>query len=530
MPDVLGGAGGKKRQKKHAEEKKSFRPGDLPPRRGREWNPGAGPRPERDEKKRSGDENDGGGGGGGGGSDARLSNVWYEASETLALPPAVAKRAKEPSQREMDEKERVARGALEERTAAYERLQARGNSADTRWLSSVRASGTAADKIAAATVLAQEDPVANLKSLESLLSLLEKARVKGGKRGAVQAVAALQELFRDALLHPDRKLKYFSEQPLTRAADAPNERKRLMYWHVEDLVKRAYSRFVNALDALSRDPLPVLKEKSVKAAYELLRSRPENEKALLDVIVNKLGDPQRRTASNAAHFLLEIVSKEHPAMKRVVAREVEAFCFRRGVGLKSQYYAAVLLNQFPLNHGEDGKKLASQLVEFYFSLFKVLHARSKVRSIQKCFTHRPVSTLDRVSFQLTGELFLYGTALQMASSGTLLLLFRDPAGGLAKLRAKLTETFPGATTRQTHIAHSTLLRAFPSAPEEEDGEREGGDGRRERARDAAARGVSAACERWSARIEGVKVRVNEAWFVREERFSSLDGARCSFRL
>ena len=419
MPDVLGGAGGKKRQKKHAEEKKSFRPGDLPPRRGREWNPGAGPRPERDEKKRSGDENDGGGGGGGGGSDARLSNVWYEASETLALPPAVAKRAKEPSQREMDEKERVARGALEERTAAYERLQARGNSADTRWLSAVRASGTAADKIAAATVLAQEDPVANLKSLESLLSLLEKARVKGGKRGAVQAVAALQELFRDALLPPDRKLKYFSEQPLTRAADAPNERKRLMYWHVEDLVKRAYSRFVNALDALSRDPLPVLKEKSVKAVYELLRSRPENEKALLDVIVNKLGDPQRRTASNAAHFLLEIVSKEHPAMKRVVAREVEAFCFRRGVGLKAQYYAAVLLNQFPLNHGEDGKKLASQLVEFYFSLFKVLHARSKVRSIQKCFTHRPVSTLDRVSFQLTGELFLYGTTLSSWTGGWL---------------------------------------------------------------------------------------------------------------
>jgi hypothetical protein len=35
-----------------------------------------------------------------------------------------------------------------------------------------------------------------------------------------------------------------------------------------------------------------------------------------------------------------------------------------------------------------------------------------VRSIQKFFTHRPVSTFDRVPFQLTGELFLYGTALR----------------------------------------------------------------------------------------------------------------------
>ena len=32
----------------------------------------------------------------------------------------------------------------------------------------------------------------------------------------------------------------------------------------------------------------------------------------------------------------------------------------------------------------------------------------QVRSIQTCFTHRSVSTLDRVPFQLTGELFLYG--------------------------------------------------------------------------------------------------------------------------
>ena len=196
------------------------------------------------------------------------------------------------------------------------------------------------------------------------------------RRQSVQAIAALQELFRDALLPPNRKLRYFSEQPLSASGAAPHERKRLLYWHVEDLVKRAYARFTNALDALSRDPLPVLKEKSLKAAYELLRSRPEGEREMLSILVNKLGDPQRRTASNAAHVLIELVSKEHPAMKRVVAREVEAFCFRRGVGLKAQYYAAVLLNQFPLNHSQEGTKLAAQLVEFYFSLFQTLHRRS----------------------------------------------------------------------------------------------------------------------------------------------------------
>ena len=35
----------------------------------------------------------------------------------------------------------------------------------------------------------------------------------------------------------------------------------------------------------------------------------------------------------------------------------------------------------------------------------------QARSIQKFFTHRPVSTFDRIPFQLTDELFLYGMAL-----------------------------------------------------------------------------------------------------------------------
>ena len=42
----------------------------------------------------------------------------------------------------------------------------------------------------------------------------------------------------------------------------------------------------------------------------------------------------------------------------------------------------------------------------------VVRAAFQVRSIQKFFTHRPVSTFDRVPFQLTGELFLYGMALR----------------------------------------------------------------------------------------------------------------------
>jgi ribosome biogenesis protein MAK21 len=108
---VLGGAGGKSSKgKKNApeEKKRALRPGDLPPRRGRAWNPGAGPRPERE-----------GGGGGGDGENQRLSNVWHEASDSLALPSKAVKNAKELPQKDIHAKESVAIKALEERTAHH---------------------------------------------------------------------------------------------------------------------------------------------------------------------------------------------------------------------------------------------------------------------------------------------------------------------------------------------------------------------------------------------------------------------------
>jgi len=274
----------------------------------------------------------------------------------------------------LEEKERIAKEAIREREKQHEKLTARKTGGGFQNL--VRTTGTASDKIASNTIAVQDDATANLKQLESLLELCEKARLKGGKRGAAQAIQALEELFKSALLPSDRKLKYFADQNLKDSDKFPHERKRLMYWYVEDYIKRCYHRFVQSLEALSKDPLVILKEKSMKCAFGLLVNKPEAELQLLRLLTNKLGDPQRKMASNASHLLLEVTVK-HPMMKSIVAREVEQFMFRRGVSLKAQYYGAVLLNQMPLSHKGDGPKLAKQLVETYFSLFQFLYDKSR---------------------------------------------------------------------------------------------------------------------------------------------------------
>lgn len=108
----------------------------------------------------------------------------------------------------------------------------------------------------------------------------------------------------------------------------------------------------------------------------------------------------------------------------------------------------------------------------------------------------------------------------LVKSGALLLLFRDPNGDLARFRDELRTAFPSAPTKQPTIAHCTLLRAFP---ETSDALTSGSSGR-------ALADAKALCARWTARVRGTRVRVDRAWLVREERFSSIDGARRAFKM
>lgn len=71
----------------------------------------------------------------------------------------------------------------------------------------------------------------------------------------------------------------------------------------------------------SRDNLAFIKEKAVKAIYDLLRSNPEQEALLLSALVDKLGDPSRKIASNVG--LLSLMSD---SMQIIACRETSASC------------------------------------------------------------------------------------------------------------------------------------------------------------------------------------------------------------
>ncbi|XP_024383278.1 protein SLOW WALKER 2 [Physcomitrium patens] len=300
------------------------------------------------------------------------ASLWYE-GVTAAVANPKAKAATDVSAGEIptegeeffESKRKEAEELMEKAVSDYEK--SRSKDSDTRWLMTARRSGTSSDKVAAMTVMLQDNPMLNLRTLDALIGMVTS---KGGKRHAAIGIDALKELFLSSLL-PDRKLKYLNQQPLSSLASSKEGSTLLLYWYFEDCVKRRYERFVGALEEATKDTLSFLKEKALKTVFELLKAKPEQERRLLSALVNKLGDPERKVASNAS-YLLSCLLTTHPVMKAVVVEEVDSFLFRPHVGNRARYYAAVFLNQIMLAKRGDGPMVAKKLINLYFALFRTV--------------------------------------------------------------------------------------------------------------------------------------------------------------
>ncbi|KAM0002227.1 hypothetical protein Hdeb2414_s0336g00870971 [Helianthus debilis subsp. tardiflorus] len=75
-----------------------------------------------------------------------------------------------------------------------------------------------------------------------------------------------------------------------------------------------YERYIFALEEASKDVLSTHKDKALKTIYALLKSKSKQERRLLSALVNKLGDPKNKVASNADYLLSKLLS-DHPNMK-----------------------------------------------------------------------------------------------------------------------------------------------------------------------------------------------------------------------
>jgi ribosome biogenesis protein MAK21 len=243
------------------------------------------------------------------------------------------------------------------------------------------ASGTLEDKVSALTLVIQESPLHTIKAFENLLGLARKK----SRNQAIMALGALKDLLGSGVvLPPERKLRAFARQPALISAlqgegadwkegdNLPNGLKEvhLMSWAYEDWLKRTYFELLKVLEGWCNDEVEYARNRAVTFVWELLKEKPEQEENLLRLLVNKLGDTDRKVASRASYLLLQL-QVTHPLMKKIIVDAIESeLLFRPGQSSHAKYYAIITLNQTVLSPKEPD--VAGKLLDIYFSMFVVL--------------------------------------------------------------------------------------------------------------------------------------------------------------
>ncbi|XP_075718425.1 CCAAT/enhancer-binding protein zeta [Rhinoderma darwinii] len=271
----------------------------------------------------------------------------------------------------------LAQKLYEHEVNLYKNKKALQKGANTVWMKTVVSTGTLADRMAAMTVLIQDAPVHTLQFVENLVNLVRK---KGSKRQNIMALDTFKDLLHSDLLPENRKLHTFVQHPFNNLEQVSSGNRdardrRLILWYFEEQLKQNVSEFVKVLETLTHDSLIATKAKSLNVIHELLCSKPEEEKTLLVLLVNKLGDPQYRIATKAS-YLLEMLLNKHPNMKVVVCLEVERLLYRPNISEKAQYYGICFLNQIIFSHEESD--LANQLITVYFCFFRACIKKKEI--------------------------------------------------------------------------------------------------------------------------------------------------------
>ncbi|XP_015173779.1 PREDICTED: CCAAT/enhancer-binding protein zeta [Polistes dominula] len=302
-------------------------------------------------------------------SETKISTKWYD-----EFPKAEKPCKHNKSDFEVLNLKEKAKKCLEAETSAFQLKQSHSRDPDLDWFKTAAKRGTTLDKVAATILLIQINPKYNLAQISFLLSM-----VKSAKHNQCYFIfSAVKDLFLSDLLHPTFKLLKFEEQDLDKI-NIPqssnhqinkldrNQEKWLAYIYFEDQVRNHFETFVSMLSDFASDSVEMNREKAIDAMNCMLIENSEQEHKILQLIVNKIGDPCSKVASKAVFCLLKLLYK-HPNMKMVVLREVEKLLFRTNVSERAQYYSICLLTQFVLSKADS--ELATSLIEVYFAFFK----------------------------------------------------------------------------------------------------------------------------------------------------------------
>ncbi|CAF0814566.1 unnamed protein product [Rotaria sordida] len=251
----------------------------------------------------------------------------------------------------------------------YQKLYQQDQSSDYQWLQT-SLSTTSKDRLAALVTLIRRSPIHGIKELENLVNLL-RSNIQH-RRDALTIAAVLEDIFINIYLPENRRLFFINQQ-----AKQPTTKQTAALAFVEETIKQLYSNFIDLLQQIAHDPIGPIRIKAISMLERLLSQRPEQEKRLLELIVDKLGDLDSNVAAKTLHLLNQLLEK-HPGMKTVLVNEIERLLFRQNIRQSAQHYGLCCLTAMIFTSQDND--LANKLIKIYFALFRLFSVKENVSS------------------------------------------------------------------------------------------------------------------------------------------------------
>ena len=226
--------------------------------------------------------------------------------------------------------------------------------------------GTVTDRIASSAV--QLSGPEFMYHFEAFPFLFDTAR--NDSHNFEQALKAIAAVWPKLL--PARPLKKFAAQyfaTLPNEDDGDARKKVLLYWYIEDFLKRTYGQFLTLMEGCLKDKLTARREAWLNVAGKLLISIAEVRHVTIAMVVDKLGDPMAKISHKAYHMLLGMLS-ETSTSQAMLLNEIEKVLFQKNCPLPTQKYCVNVINQLVFNRDE--RKLALKCVQTFLALFKKL--------------------------------------------------------------------------------------------------------------------------------------------------------------
>ncbi len=248
------------------------------------------------------------------------------------------------------------------------------------------------DRISAMLVQAQEGP---FYGLEWIIRLLEVAS-SPTRHESYPALEALRDIF-ILILPPKvsgRSLTPWTARPMT------DDKELTPAWflllaYFEDRLLKVYGDFLKLLEIALHDQVSNGRERAMRIVYELaIAYKSDHEETLLVLLVNKLGDPQRKISSRAAYYL-QCVAEKHVELTLTIVKAVQSVATQPDApNDKQAYYGLTLFSQLQLS--ESAPEVTAALLMTYQHFLELLLAQLD-REVNQPKRRRPKAKRSKTS-------------------------------------------------------------------------------------------------------------------------------------